>query len=188
MAAAVPCSLLGYRDAGGEGHRYGGGLAASRLGALLEGGRARPVARAVSSSWSAALLRSASAGFIARGLFVVGVALTLSGLIGLALRDIGYSAPVLPAQPLHAPAFVLPFFALVGLRLSAVYPASLEANWIFRLTEVPGSADYAAGRATGGAADRRPARCSASWRSRTRFSGARSPPPPTSRWRSRSRS
>jgi len=53
--------------------------------------------------------------------------------------------PVLPARPLHAPAFVLPFFALVGFRLAAVYPASLEANWIFRLTEAPGSADYAAG-------------------------------------------
>jgi hypothetical protein len=145
LAAAVPCSLLGYRDASGESHRFGGGLAASRLGAVLEGGRARPVARAVSFFVEAALLRSASAGLIARGLFVVGVALTLSGLIGLALRDIGYSAPVLPAQPLLAPAFVLPFFALVGLRLAAVYPASLEANWIFRLTEAPGSADYASG-------------------------------------------
>jgi hypothetical protein len=76
---------------------------------------------------------------------VVGVALTVSGLVGVALRDIGYSAPAIPTQPLHAPAFVLPFFALVGLRLSAVYPSSIEANWIFRLTEVPGSADYAAG-------------------------------------------
>jgi hypothetical protein len=40
---------------------------------------------------------------------------------------------------------VLPFFALVGLRLAGVYPASIEANWIFRLTEARGSADYAAG-------------------------------------------
>jgi hypothetical protein len=103
------------------------------------------LARAVAFFVEAALLRSASAGLIARGLFVVGVALTLSGLIGFALRDMGYSAPVIPAQPLHAPAFVLPFFALVGLRLAAVYPASLEANWIFRLTETPGTADYAAG-------------------------------------------
>jgi hypothetical protein len=145
VAAAVPCSLLGFRDAGGEGHRYGGGIASSRLGAILEGERARPVARAVASFVAAALLRSASAGFIARGVFVFGVALTLSGIIGLALRDVGYSAPVLPAQPLHAPAFVLPFFALVGLRLSSVYPAAIEANWIFRLTEAPGSTDYAAG-------------------------------------------
>jgi hypothetical protein len=145
VAAAIPCSLLGYRDCGGEGRRYGGGFASSRVGALLEGARARPVTRGVSSFVGAALLRSASAGLIARGLFVVGVALTVSGLVGLALRDIGYSAPALPAQPLHAPAIVLPFFALVGLRLSSVYPASIEANWIFRLTEVPGSADYAAG-------------------------------------------
>jgi hypothetical protein len=144
VAAAVPCSLLGFRDAGGEGHHYGGGTAA-RLGALVDGGRARPVVRAVSSFVGAALLRSPTAGLVARGLFVVGVALTLSGLIGLALRDVGYSAPVLPSQPLHAPAFVLPFFALVGLRLSSAYPAAIGANWIFRLTEVPGSAHYAAG-------------------------------------------
>jgi hypothetical protein len=144
VAAAVPCSLLGFRDAGGEGHRYGGRLA-SRHGPLLEGRSGRPVARAVSSFVGKALLRSANAGFIARGLFVVGVALTVSGLAGVALRELGYDAPVLPARPLHAPAFVLPFFALVGLRLSAVYPSSPGANWIFRLTEAPGSADYAAG-------------------------------------------
>jgi len=147
VVAAIPCSLLGFRDAhaGAGGGRYGAGLASSRIGSLLEGGSARPVACAVSSFVGAALLRSASAGLIARGLFVVGLALTLSGLGGLALRDLGYSAPVIPAEPLHAPAFVLPFFALVGLRLSAVYPASIEANWIFRLTESAGSSDYAAG-------------------------------------------
>jgi hypothetical protein len=147
LAVAIPCSLLGFRDAaaGGEGDRCGSRLASSRLAALLEGGRARPMARAVSSFVGAALLRSPSAGLIARGVFVVGVALTLSGFVGLALRDIGYSPPVIPAQPLYAPAFVLPFFALVGLRLSAVYPSSIEANWIFRVTEVPGSADYGAG-------------------------------------------
>jgi hypothetical protein len=144
VAAAVPCSLLGFRDASGEGQRYGAGLASSRLGAIL-GKRTRPVARSVSFFVEAALLRSASAGLIARGLFIAGVALTLSGLIGLALHDAGYSAPVLPAQPLHAPAFVLPFFALVGLRLAAVYPSALEANWVFRVSEAPGSPDYAAG-------------------------------------------
>ena len=145
VALAVPCSLLGFRDALGDGQRYGKGVVSSRLGARLEGRRLRPVARAVASFVSAALLRSASALLIGRGLFLVGVALTLSGFMGIALRDLGYSAPVIPAQPLHAPAFVLPFFALVGLRLAAVYPAVLEANWIFRLTEVPGSTDYAAG-------------------------------------------
>ncbi len=147
VAAAIPCSLLGYRDAreSGGGRRYGGGHALSRLAALLEWGPRRPVARAVASFVAAALLRSPSAGLVARGVFVVGLALTLSGLGGLALRDLGYSAPLIPAEPIHAPAFVLPFFALVGLRLSAVYPASTEANWVFRLTEAPGSSDYAAG-------------------------------------------
>ena len=147
LAAAVPCSLLGFRDADavGEGRRYGGGLASSRVASLLEGGPARPVARAVSSFVGAALRRSPSAGLIARGLFVVGLALTLSGFGGLALRELGHSAPVVPAEPLHAPAFVLPFFALVGLRLAAAYPASIEANWIFRLAETTGSTDYVAG-------------------------------------------
>jgi hypothetical protein len=147
LTAALPCSLLGYRDAreGGGGRRYGGGHAFSRMAARLDWGPRRPVARAVASFVTAALLRSPSAGLVARGLFVVGLALTLSGLGGLVLRDLGYSAPVIPAEPLHAPAFVLPFFALVGLRLSAVYPATTEANWTFRLTEAVGSADYAAG-------------------------------------------
>lgn len=145
VAAAVPCSLLGFRDAGGDGQRHGAGGVASRLEALLQGKGMRPVARAVASFVSAGLLRSASALLIARGLFLVGVALTLSGFMGVALRDMGYSAPVLPAHPLHAPVFVLPFFALVGLRLAAVYPAALGANWIFRLTETPGSAEYVAG-------------------------------------------
>ena len=145
VAVAVPCSLLGFRDAGEEGRRYGRGLASSsRIGALVAWG-ARPRARAVASFVSAGLFRSTSAGFLARGLFLVGTALTLSGFIGVALRDLGYNAPVLPAEPLHAPAFVLPFFALVGLRLAAVYPAELGASWIFRLTEIPGSIDYAAG-------------------------------------------
>ncbi len=146
VVAAVPCSLLGFRDAtaGETGPRYGGS-AFSRLSRPFPAVTRRPVARAVSSFVTAALLRSASTGLIARGLFLVGVALTLSGFIGLALRDIGYSAPVLPTQPLYAPAFVLPFFALVGLRLSSAYPAFIEANWLFRMTEAPGSTDYAAG-------------------------------------------
>jgi hypothetical protein len=99
----------------------------------------------VASFVAATLFRSSGAGLVARGFFVVGAALTLSGFIGLALRDLGYSAPVLPAEPLHAPAFVLPFFALAGLRLAAVYPVEVGASWIFRLTEAAGSAEYAAG-------------------------------------------
>ncbi len=76
---------------------------------------------------------------------MLGVAATLSGLGALLLRHLGRDAPLFPRAPLYAPAIVLPFFALVGLRLAAAFPASLEANWIFRLTERPGSPDYAAG-------------------------------------------
>ncbi len=145
VAAAVPCCLLGFRDASAGGYGYGGRLTSSRFASLLERVPARPVARAVSSFVAATLLRSPSAGLIARGFFVVGLALTLSGLGGLALRDLGYSAPVVPAEPRHAPVYVLPFFALVGFRLSAAYPASKEASWIFRLTETPRTTDYVAG-------------------------------------------
>jgi hypothetical protein len=147
VTAAIPASLLGFRDAGAvtDGQRYGGGLASSRIARLLGPVPMQPVARAVSSFVEAALVRSAGAGLVARGFFVFGLALTLSGLGGLVLRDAGYDAPVIPAEPLHAAAFVLPFFGLVGLRLSAAYPASIEANWIFRLTESKGSTDYAAG-------------------------------------------
>ena len=145
VAAAVPSCLLGFREACADGQGYGGRLTSSRLGSRLERVPARPVARAVSSFVGATLLRSPSAGLIARGFFVVGLALTLSGLGGLALRDLGYSAPVIPAEPLHAPVYVLPFFALVGFRLSAVCPASGEAGFLFRLTETPGTTDYVAG-------------------------------------------
>lgn len=146
LALAVPCSLLGFRDTGGEGLRHGRGLPAA-TGPLerVLWRRERPLARAVASFTRAALFRSASAGLVGRGAFLLGLALTLSGFIGLALADIGYRTPVLPARPLHAPVFVLPFFALVGLRLAAVYPAELGAHWIFRLTEKAGSSDYAAG-------------------------------------------
>ena len=40
---------------------------------------------------------------------------------------------------------MLPFFALVGLRLAAAFPSSLDANWVFRVTEAPGAPGYAAG-------------------------------------------
>jgi hypothetical protein len=146
VAFAVPCSLLGFRDAANDGRRYGTlAVASPRLRVFLARGSGRPLARAVASFVVAALFRSATPSLIARGLFLVGVALVLSGFMGVALRDMGYSAPVIPAQPLLAPAFVLPFFALVGLRLASAYPAELGANWIFQLTEKPGSADYAKG-------------------------------------------
>jgi hypothetical protein len=143
VAVAVPCSLLGFRDAADEGRRCRVARSWPRLAAGWH--PARPVARGIAAFVSAAAFRSASAGLVARGLFLVGVALTLSGFMGLALREMGRSAPVIPAEPLIAPVFVLPFFATVALRLAAVYPADLEANWLFRLTEATSSNDYAAG-------------------------------------------
>ena len=141
---------------GGGSYRYGGGLAASRLGAFSRA-EGRPVARAVSSFVGKALLRSASAGLIARGFFVVGVALTVSGFAGLALRDLGYNAPVLPAQPLHAPAFVLPFFALVGLRLVRRLPGLARGELDLPADRGAGLGGLRGRRPIGGPAHRRPA-------------------------------
>lgn len=143
-ATALPCCLVGYRDDGPP-------VTASRRlrwprlprVAVLPG--PRPVALGVSSFVRRALAGSPTVALIARGWFAVGIALSLGGVGALVLRQMGRDAPLLPTAPLYAPAIVLPFFALVGLRLAAVFPASLEANWIFRLTETPRSVDYAAG-------------------------------------------
>ncbi len=145
---AVPCCLAGYRD---DGEPATDGLR-SRLpvprlprGLLRLLPNPRPVASAVACFVRRALAGSPGVALIARGWFAVGIALTLSGLGAVLLRQLGRDATIVPTAPLHAPAILLPFFALVGLRLAAVWPASLEANWIFRLTETPRSADYADG-------------------------------------------
>jgi hypothetical protein len=108
-------------------------------------GPREPVARGTCAFVEAALRGGGSAALVARGFFLAGLALTLNGLAGVAMREQGWSAPEIPTAPLHAPAIVLPFFGLVGLRLAAAFPSALEANWIFRHTEVPGSFGYAAG-------------------------------------------
>jgi hypothetical protein len=46
----------------------------------------------------------------------------------------------IPAAATVAPGIVLPFFGLLGFRLAAVYPASLEANWLFRVTDTEDAA------------------------------------------------
>jgi hypothetical protein len=145
-AIALPCSLLAFREverpragrARGARHSWG-----RRLSEWLA--PRSPVARGTCAFVEAALRRSGSAGLIARGWFFVGVALAVNGIAGTYLREQGRSAPVIPTFPWLAPAFVLPFFALVGLRLAATYPSSPEANWLFRLTEAPGAPDYALG-------------------------------------------
>jgi hypothetical protein len=148
VAVAGLTCLIGYRDDDGpvaEGRRPW--PAALRVSQALRGWAAgrRPVAEGVSFFARRAVSGSPGVGLIARGWFALGVALTLSGLGAVLLRLYGRDAPVIPSAPLHAPAILLPFFALVGLRLAAAFPASIEANWIFRLTETPRSTDYAQG-------------------------------------------
>lgn len=145
-AIAVPCCLIGYRDDGAPEKDSRTLLAWPRLRRLrYRLPQPRPVVAGVASFVERALAGNSTVTLIARGWFAVGIALTLGGVGALALRELGRDAPRVPTSPLHAPAILLPFFALVGVRLSAVFPASLEANWIFRMTETPGSVDYAAG-------------------------------------------
>jgi hypothetical protein len=139
---AVPCTFLGFRETR-RGEAPTGAGRRRLLPAWFE--PRLPLARATCSFVQTALWRSGSAGLIARGWFFVGVALSLNGLVGLYLQDQGRSAPQIPTAPVFAPVFVLPFFALVGLRLAASFPTCLEANWVFRLTEEPGAPAYAAG-------------------------------------------
>ena len=75
---------------------------------------------------------------------MLGVAVTLAGFSGALLRGgLPYSSWDAPAA--LSPAFVLPLFGLVGLRASASYPAELAANWLFRVTEQAGGAQYRRG-------------------------------------------
>jgi hypothetical protein len=149
LAVALPCCLAGYRDSDGEAvaRRRWRWPAAVRLPSTLRRWlpSRRSPAQGVASFVRRAAVASPGVALIARAWLALGVAITLGGLGALVLRHYGRDAPLLPSAPLHAPAIVLPFFALVGLRLAAAFPATLEANWIFRLTETPRSADYAEG-------------------------------------------
>ncbi len=139
LAAAIPCCLMGYRDAEGRRPRLARpvrSLAGAIDDRLAFRHPAQPVAHAVSSFVGKALVRDATAALITRGWLVLGVALTLAGFGGALLRGgCGWDTPAA-----LAPAVILPFFGLVGLRASASYPAAREANWVFRVTETPGHA------------------------------------------------
>jgi hypothetical protein len=147
LAAAIPCVLLGYRDTEGSSPRPAGRLrrlyegAGDRLAASLPG---RPLTRGVSSFVAAALSHGSTASLIARGWLVIGLAVAVAGFGGALVRVLpGHIAWDTPAA--LAPAIVLPFFALLGLRASAAYPVALEANWLFRVSEVHDPADYGRG-------------------------------------------
>ena len=138
LAAAIPCCLMGYRDAEGRRPRLTRPLP-SLAGAIDDRlafrHPAQPVAHAVSSFVSKALVRSSTAALIARGWLVLGVAVTLAGFGGALVRGgCTWDAPAA-----LAPAVILPFFGLLGLRASASYPAVREANWVFRVTETAGA-------------------------------------------------
>jgi len=86
--------------------------------------------------------RSPPVALIARGWLVVGVAVVLAGFGGAMVR--GQLLAGMPVAATVALGIVLPFFGLVGLRLAAAYPANLEANWVFRVTEAGRTDDHAA--------------------------------------------
>jgi hypothetical protein len=146
VAAAGLCCALGYRD-GGEPAPAGPSGPRWPLPRLRRSLRAwtrpSPVVEAAAAFARRTVVAHDGAALITRGWLALGLAVTLSGLAALwhGHRDVS----LVPWSPVYAPAIVLPFFALVGLRNAAAVPAALEANWVFRLTETPRSADYAAG-------------------------------------------
>jgi hypothetical protein len=141
--AAAGC-LRGYRDTEGRGTRAAGLVqrwAAALDRALRFRHPARPRARGISAFIGKSSQRSPTVALLARGWLVVGIAIVLAGLGAATVR--GELQAAVPVAATIAPGIVLPFFGLVGLRLAAAYPANLEANWLFRLTETADSADHA---------------------------------------------
>jgi hypothetical protein len=144
LAIAVAGCLLGYRESEGRTPRSARLLQlwAARLDDLLafrHPSRAR--CRGLSVFIGKTAWRHPGAGLIVRGWLVVGIAVVLAGFGSAAVR--GELQVVTPVAATIAPAVVLPFFGLVGLRLSAAYPAHLEANWLFRVTDPGRSAEPA---------------------------------------------
>jgi hypothetical protein len=144
MIVAVAGCLLGYRDTEGRGTPAAGLL--ERWAAALDRAfrfrhPARPRARGISAFIGKALQRSPTVALLSRGWLVLGIAIVLAGLGAATAR--GQLQTAVPSAATVAPGIVLPFFGLVGLRLAAAYPANLEANWLFRLTETAHPADHA---------------------------------------------
>ena len=144
VAVAAAGCLGGYRD--GEGRAPGSTRLLQRWGAALDSAfafrhPARPRARGISAFVGKASRRSPAVALIRRGWLVLGIAVVLAELGGASLR--GHLQAAIPVAATVAPVVVLPFFGLVGLRLAAAYPANLEANWLFRVTETGGRRDPA---------------------------------------------
>ncbi len=133
-AVALPCCLLGYSEprpaaAGRAGRRL-------RLGSRAALWPRRPVARGVCQFVVRCALRCETPALLVGAWLAVGLAVTLAGFGGTLLRGGVLLGP--PTAATVSPAIVLCFFGLVGLRLSATYPAHLGANWVFRMTEQAG--------------------------------------------------
>ncbi|HWR50382.1 MAG TPA: hypothetical protein VN428_04715 [Bryobacteraceae bacterium] len=60
--------------------------------------------------------------------------------LGPLVRDRGWQALASPNAPVAGILIVLPFFGLLGTRISFSVPAELGANWLFRFTEGRGPA------------------------------------------------
>ncbi len=86
------------------------------------------------------MVRSRTHRLILAGYVGVGTAYVITG-VTTAVRRGGWEAMLEPNRALAAVAFVIPFFALLGMRVVFTLPVNLRANWVFRLleTERPGS-------------------------------------------------
>jgi hypothetical protein len=139
----IPLCLRAPRQARHEPHRSRAGVVPHPSGIvdrLLEGTAGSPEARAAYLFVQRAATGSPAHSLIIRLWLALGLALTLvSAAHAWRAAPLGSATP-----PLLAPAFTLPFFGLVGLRVSAAVPAHLEANWVFRLAGRSRGVDFAA--------------------------------------------
>lgn len=87
-----------------------------------------------------ALARGGRSLLILGAWIAVGVALSLAALIPELARLGGSRLAISPA--LLAPLVILPLSGVLGLRLSAAFPVTLEANRIFRVAEPPSDREH----------------------------------------------
>jgi hypothetical protein len=89
------------------------------------------------------LLRSRQHRVILAGYFGVGLAIALAYMHALVAGETARSWNQV-GEPLLAGSLVIMCFSVVGMRAVYTLPISLRANWIFRVTEVHGVAEYLA--------------------------------------------
>jgi hypothetical protein len=108
-------------------------------GALLDRLVPNPRQQAIIVFMAKTLMRSSQHRMILMGYGGFGLAIVLSGIIGM--RGTMDSAKLIPACFVYAHVIIL-IFLLIGLRHLFAIPAELRANWTFQITEGEGRRDW----------------------------------------------